>query len=110
MTKVQKHKMFQVFVSVDSHANALKISKHLVEKKLAACVQILGPMTSIYRWKNNIEEEQEFLCLIKTKRNLFDKLKKEIKSLHLYEVPEILALECSEVDNRYHSWLIDSLK
>lgn len=110
MTKGRKHKIYQVFISVDSHAKALKISKHLVEKKLAACVQILGPMTSIYRWKNNIEEEQEFLCLIKTKRDLFDKLKKEIKSLHPYEVPEILALECSEVDDRYHSWLIDSLK
>jgi len=110
MAKVQKHKMYQVFISVDSHAKALKISKHIVEKKLAACVQILGPMTSIYRWKDNIEEEQEFLCLIKTKRDLFDKLKKEIKSLHPYEVPEILALECSDVDDRYHSWLIDSLK
>jgi len=102
--------MFQVFVSIDSHADALKISKHLVEKKLAACVQILGPMTSIYRWKNNIEEEQEFLCLIKTKRDLFDKLKKEVKSLHPYEIPEIIALECSEVDDSYHSWLLDSLK
>jgi len=102
--------MLQVFISIDSHAGALKISKHLVEKKLAACVQILGPMTSIYRWKNNIEEEQEFLCLIKTKRDLFDKLKKEIKSLHPYEIPEIIALEYSEVDDRYHSWLIDSLQ
>ena len=107
---MQKSQFIQVQFTIDDKTLAEEIAEKLLEEKLAACVQILGPMTSIYRWKNNIDEEQEFLCLIKTKSDLFDKLKKEIKSLHPYEVPEIIAIECSEVDDRYYSWLINSLK
>lgn len=82
----------QVFTTVDSEEIAKKIAKATLEKKLAGCVQIVGPIASSYWWKNKIEDAKEWLCIIKSKKSLYYELEEAIKEIHPYEVPEIIAL------------------
>ena len=74
----------QVLTTVDHKADAEKMAKILVEKHLAACVQILGPLTSFYRWQGKLDSAQEYLCLIKSRDDLFAELEATIKSIHPY--------------------------
>jgi len=68
-------------------------------------VQISGPITSTYRWKGKLETTEEWLCLIKTRESLYQKLEKIIKSLHSYETPEIIAIPIIKGSKEYLSWL-----
>lgn len=100
----------QVLTTVEHKADAEKIAGSLVDKKLAACVQILGPLTSCYRWQGKVESAQEYLCLIKSRQDLFPDLEAAIKDLHPYEVPEILAMPVSAGGRNYLDWLAAELK
>jgi periplasmic divalent cation tolerance protein len=100
----------QVLTTVDHKADAEKMAKILVEKHLAACVQILGPLTSFYRWQGKLDSAQEYLCLIKSRDDLFAELEATIKSIHPYEVPEILATPISRSGKDYLNWLAAQLK
>ena len=91
----------QIQTTVDSKTNANKIANFLVKNKLAACVQI-NTINSIYRWKGKIENTNEYLLLIKGKN--FKKIEKAIKSLHPYEVPEIIQTKI-KANKEYLSWL-----
>jgi len=82
----------QVVTAIEKREDAEKIAKALVEKRLAACVQILGPIVSTYWWKDNIETAEEWLCVIKSKKDVYEELEKSIKEIHPYETPEIFAL------------------
>ena len=84
---------------------AQKIARHLVAQRVAACVQIAGPIISTYRWKGKVETATEWLCLIKTQESLYPELEKEIISLHSYETPEIIAVEIIKGSRDYLSWL-----
>lgn len=95
----------QIITAMPSAASARKISRVLVQKRLAACVQVTGPVTSIYRWENRVETAREWLCLIKTGKALYGWVEKEIRKMHPYEVPEILAVPISRGDRRYLRWL-----
>ena len=95
----------QVFCTIDKKEEAEKLATHLVKKRLAGCVQVIGPISSTYWWKNNIESSEEWLCLIKSKKNLFDKLEKAIKEVHSYETPEIIALPIIDGNKEYLKWL-----
>jgi periplasmic divalent cation tolerance protein len=95
----------QVLTTTDTKQAAEEIARVLVESRLAACVQIIGPITSIYRWKGKVEQAKEHLCIIKTRAALFRKVEAEIKRLHSYEVPEIIALPISKGSRRYLAWL-----
>jgi len=95
----------QVSTTTETREQAQTIAQHLVEAKLAACVQILGPITSIYRWKGKVENAQEWLCLIKTKDELFDKVETAIKNLHPYETPEIIAIQIVKGSKEYLQWI-----
>src|SRR4051812_37588934 len=75
-----------------SDEEAKRIASSLVEKKLAACVNLVTGVRSIYRWKDQIEENQEVLLVIKTSRALFDSVRNQIEKLHSYELPEVIAL------------------
>lgn len=97
----------QVFTTMDKEEDARKIGGLMVEKKLAACVQILGPISSIYRWKGKVEEAKEWLCIFKSRRGLFQKLEKGIRSGHPYEVPEIVSLPIESGSRDYLNWLRD---
>ncbi len=99
----------QVVTTVGSRAEAQSIARTLVERRLAGCVQVVGPIASTYWWEGKVEEAEEYLCLIKTRQDLFTTLEATIKSLHPYEVPEILALAVSAGSQRYLDWLKSEL-
>lgn len=95
----------QVFATTDSEEIAKKIAKVTLEKKLAGCVQIIGPIESRYWWKNKIEDTKEWLCVIKSKMSLYEKLEKAIKEIHSYEIPEIIATPIIAGNPDYLEWL-----
>jgi periplasmic divalent cation tolerance protein len=99
----------QILTTTEKAEDAEQIAQALVEKRLAACVQIVGPITSIYRWQRKIERAQEFQCWIKTRQALFERVQTAIRKLHSYEVPEILAVPVLEGGKDYLSWLDDSI-
>lgn len=94
-----------VFVTAKSEKEGEKIAQALVSEKLAACANIISKVKSIFRWKGKISAEEEVLLMIKTKDNLFEKLKKRILELHSYEVPEIIALGILAGHEKYLEWL-----
>jgi Uncharacterized protein involved in tolerance to divalent cations len=99
----------QVFTTTETKEEAEKIAQYLVEQKLAACVQITGPIGSTYRWKGKVENTQEWLCLIKTQDDLYDKVEAAIKSLHPYETPEIIAVPIVKGSKEYLNWIDENL-
>ncbi|MGV1098282.1 divalent-cation tolerance protein CutA [Thiovibrio sp. JS02] len=95
----------QIATTVATAEEAGRIAKLLVEKRLAACVQVLPAMTSYYRWQGKIENAGEHLCLIKSRKDLFPEVEAAIKSVHPYEVPEIIALPICAGSQDYLTWL-----
>ena len=94
-----------VLSTCDSEEQAKRIARHLVEQRLAACVNILPGARSIYRWKDQIEDTSELVLVIKSRRDLFDALRVELEKMHSYEVPEIIALPVVEGAANYLNWL-----
>lgn len=99
-----------VLSTCENEIEAQRIARHLIDKRIAACVNISSKMRSIYRWKNAegkdvIEDASEFLLIIKTRRDLFPQLRAEIASLHSYKVPEIIALPIVDGNDAYLAWL-----
>ncbi|MEN6459141.1 MAG: divalent-cation tolerance protein CutA [Thermoguttaceae bacterium] len=95
----------QVVTTVERREDAERIGRTLVERRLAACVQIVGPITSLYRWQGKIEMAQEWQCVAKTRRDWYDAVEQAIRKLHSYEVPEILALPILDGGADYLAWL-----
>jgi periplasmic divalent cation tolerance protein len=98
-----------VVSTFSDEATAAGIGRQMVEKKLAACVN-LAPVRSIYSWKNKIEDQQECLALFKTTKATASKLKAELARVHPYDVPEIIEIGASDASAPYLSWLVDSTK
>jgi periplasmic divalent cation tolerance protein len=94
-----------VLVTCGSEEEALKIAQSLVEERLAACVNLVSPVRSIYRWEGKIWDEEEWLLIIKTQRQRFEELEEKVKSLHSYAVPEIIGLPILEGSSSYLEWL-----
>ena len=99
-----------IFTTTDSKEDAKRIAKHLVEKRLAGCVQINGPIQSTFRWEDSIEYEEEWVCSIKSRKNLIAKVEMAIKEIHPYDVPEIVALPIVAGSDDYLAWLKDQLQ
>lgn len=95
----------QVITTLDKPDTAEKLARQLVERRLAACIQISGPVTSIYRWQGITETAAEWVCTIKTRSDLYPQLESAIKSLHPYEEPEIIAVPIVQGSNSYLSWV-----
>ena len=98
-----------VLTACDSEKQAAQLARHLVEHRVAACVNILPKARSIYRWKENIEDASEWFLLIKSRRGLFAALRAEIEKLHTYAVPEVIALPVVDGSDTYLGWLDDQL-
>ena len=99
-----------VLSTVPDDESAEKIARTLVDEKLAACVNLLAPMTSIYRWKGAVERDSERQIVMKTTRVQVTALKKRLKELHSYELPEFVVLGVEDGDADYLSWVASSLK
>ncbi len=103
--------MGYVVVFITAPANKVsEIATFLVEKKLAACVNAVEKVNSLYWWKGKIENDSEGLLIIKTKRELFKKLAEEVRKVHPYEVPEIIALPVVDGNEDYLRWIDESLE
>jgi periplasmic divalent cation tolerance protein len=100
----------QVVTTTENKEDANKIAKVLVERRLAACVQLVGPIQSTYWWKDSIETAQEWLCFMKTDKKLYDELEKAIKAIHPYETPEIVAMPVVAGSDDYLEWLGSEVK
>jgi periplasmic divalent cation tolerance protein len=97
-----------VLSTVGREQEARAIARRLVDERLAACVNIVGPIRSVYRWRDAVEEEPEFLLLIKTRASLLRRLERCLIELHSYEVPEMLALAPGGGSAAYLGWLLES--
>ncbi|UCD65784.1 MAG: divalent-cation tolerance protein CutA [Deltaproteobacteria bacterium] len=100
----------QAITTVEHKTDAEKIAKILVEKRIAACVQIIGPVMSYFQWQGKLDSAEEYLCLIKSRDDLFSELEAEIKSIHPYEVPEIIATPIIKGGRDYLNWLAAELE
>jgi len=99
----------QVMTTTETKEQAQAIARHLVEKRLAACVQITDVVESTYRWKGKLETTGEYLCLIKTREDLYLQVEAAVKKLHSYETPEIIAVPIVNGSEEYLKWLSESL-
>lgn len=97
-----------VFCSVPDPDTARRIARTVVHEGLAACVNLLPGLTSVYRWQGQVEESQELLLIIKTRRERYEALEARIKALHPYQVPEIIALALEAGSKRYLDWISES--
>lgn len=100
-----EEEFIQVFTTTEKREDAERIAQSLIDKKLAACVQIMGPVESTYRWQGKVEKSAEWFCFIKSTRKLYDDLEKAIKAEHPYEVPEIISVPISGGSSDYLQWL-----
>jgi periplasmic divalent cation tolerance protein len=97
----------QVVTTTASQDEARRIATQLIERRLAACVQIVGPIESVYRWEGKVETATEWQCQVKTRQSKYAAVEVAIRELHSYQVPEILALPVSDGNSVYLRWLID---
>ena len=97
--------MLIVFNTVPSSEEGETLARVMVEANLAACVQILPRMTSVYVWKGEVQTENEHLLLIKTTKEKYPELEKYITENHSYDVPEIVAIEAGQITEPYRAWL-----
>ena len=101
----QTNDQIVVLMTAPNAEEATRIAEVLVERKLAACVQILPPMTSIYVWKGEVRRESEILLVAKSNQARFDELEEAVRAIHSYETPEIIALPIVAGSESYLSWL-----
>lgn len=87
---------------------ASSIANSLVSSQLAACVNIIKGIESVYQWQGKIEHDKELLLIIKTRRSLFSQLEQEIQALHDYELPEIIAVPIEAGEKNYLNWIQSS--
>jgi periplasmic divalent cation tolerance protein len=94
-----------VLTTAESKAQAQQIARALVERRLAACVNIVGPMESVYRWKDKVETAEEWLLLVKTTDRASSWVRDAIRQLHSYELPECIAVAAEGGDAEYLDWI-----
>lgn len=99
----------QIVTTTERQDDAERIARELVQRRLAACVQVIGPIRSTYRWRGKIETAQEWQCWAKSRRDLYDQVEQAIRQLHAYEVPEILAVPIVAGSAGYLAWLEEEL-
>lgn len=99
-----------VMTTTDSAEAAETLARGIVEARLAGCVQVVGPITSVYRWEGEIRTDREFLCLVKTAADRVDPVTAHIKANHGYDVPEVVAVPVVAGSTDYLSWLTEETR
>ncbi len=99
-----------ILSTTGSRDEAQKIARALVERKLAACVNIVGPIQSVYRWKGAVETSEEFLLIIKTTGAAYERVRDLIRQLHSYELPECVQLSIEDGLPKYLEWIGESVE
>jgi periplasmic divalent cation tolerance protein len=97
-----------ILVTTGTEELAVSIARTLVGERLAACVNIVGPLRSIYRWRDGVEDDREYLLVIKTRATLYMKVETRVRQMHTYEVPEVLSVTADRGSPPYIKWLLDS--
>lgn len=105
MVEGEGESLVEVHVSVPDAASAERIARELVERGQAACVQCLGPMASVYRWKGETQRDEEWLLLIKTTGAAFASVCRTVQELHRYDVPEVVAVPLTHALESYAGWV-----
>lgn len=95
----------QVVTAAETETDAQTVARAVVEQRLAGCAQIVGPITSVFWWQGRIEMAEEWLCLIKSRHDLYAALEQAILAVHPYDVPEILAIPVASGSQEYLRWL-----
>jgi periplasmic divalent cation tolerance protein len=99
-----------VLTTAGSQDEARKIARALVERRLAACVNIVAPVESVYRWQGEVENAQEWLLIIKTTAQAFSKVREAICELHSYDLPECVLLSIEDGSKTYLEWIAESVE
>jgi periplasmic divalent cation tolerance protein len=107
---MKKSEPIVVLMTAASAEEAGRIAEMLISQKLAACVQILPAIQSVYTWKGQVQRESEVLILAKTTQTNFAELEREVRAIHSYETPEIVALPIVSGSKPYFEWLVDSVE
>lgn len=100
--------MVFVYITNPTKAEAEKIAKHLLKKKLIACANIF-PIDSLYRWKGRVVRNKEFVLIVKTTKSNFERVRREVESVHSYSIPCIIKIPVSP-NKKYYKWLKESVK
>ena len=98
-----------VLTTAGSEVQATNLARELVERRLAACVNIVTGVCSIYRWKDDVLQDEEKLLIIKTAEHLFPQVREAIRELHTYELPEMILLPIADADPKVAEWLASCL-
>lgn len=97
-----------VLVTATNEEQALAIARAVVDERLAACANLIGPIRSIYRWQGKLHDDREHLLIIKSRASMVPKLERRVKELHSYEVPEVIALPIAAGSKPYLEWLLEA--
>ena len=98
-----------VLTTVGSSFDVEPLARGLVERRLAACVNVVDQVRSIYRWKDKVEDDREQLLIIKTTSEQVDELRGALVAMHPYDVPEFVVIRIDELSDAYRTWLIESV-
>ena len=101
--------LVELSTTVESAEQAEAISQQIVTERLAACVQITGPIQSVYRWKGEVCNSSEYRCTMKTTQQMVDALMDRLKAIHPYDVPELLVVQVLRCSPEYEKWLCEQL-
>lgn len=101
--------MVVCLLTAASPEEAHRIARTLVDERLAACVNVVPGVRSVYRWQGTVEEAEEVLLVVKTTRERFGALRDRVASLHSYQVPEVLALPVEDAATAYRAWVVESV-
>jgi len=107
---MSEHEYLFVSITTTSSEEAERIAEALVQERLAACVNIVPAITSIYRWQGEVHRDSEVLLIAKSRPGLFDPLVARVKELHSYEIPEIIALPITAGSKAYLKWIDESVQ
>ena len=99
-----------VLMTTPTREEAEKTARSLLNQRLIACANVIGPISSLFWWKEKISQESEFLVLMKSSEVLFEELTMAVKQMHSYDVPEIVAAPIAKCEHSYLEWLSDSLR